>query len=59
MNENFLKAVATVVFGGGAISIAYLLPSEAYMKEIFLALLSAIWVLPPVKSALKSIFEVR
>jgi hypothetical protein len=52
-----LKAIATIVFGGGVIAIAYLMPTQAYLKEIFLALLSAIWVLPAAKTALKAMFK--
>lgn len=47
------KAIATVAFVAGAVLSAIFLPSEPEMPKIFLALLSAIYVLPPVAKALR------
>jgi hypothetical protein len=52
-----LKGVGTVVFTAGVILSKIYLPSEQEITDIFLSLLSAIWVLPPVASALRSMFK--
>jgi hypothetical protein len=46
------KAIATVAFVAGAVLSAIFLPNEPEMPKIFLALLSAIYVLPPVAKKL-------
>ena len=46
------KAIATVAFVAGAVVSAIFLPSQPEMPKIFIALLSAVWVLPPVGRAL-------
>ena len=46
------KAIATVAFVAGAVVSAIFLPSQPEMPKIFIALLSAVWVLPPVGKAL-------
>jgi hypothetical protein len=50
--SNALKGVVTVALIAGAFCSAFFLPGEAVMKDTFLALLSAIWVVPPVARAL-------
>lgn len=50
--SDILKAVATVSFVAGVILTKIFLPAEQELTDIFLALLSAIWVLPPVATAL-------
>ena len=56
MNDNWVKAIATVVFGGGYFGAVWLGLGDI-TANVFLALLSAVWVLPPVKNALKNIFK--
>jgi len=46
------KAIATLAFVAGAVLSAIFLPGQPEMPKIFLALLSAIWVLPPTAKAL-------
>ena len=46
------KAIATVAFVAGAVVSAIFLPEQTEMPKIFIALLSAVWVLPPVGKAL-------
>ena len=53
MNDT-LKAVATASFVAGIILTGIFLPAEKELQYIFISLLSAMWVLPPVKAALKS-----
>ena len=49
-----LKGLATASFVAGIILTGIFLPAEKELQYIFVALLSSIWVLPPVKAALKS-----
>jgi hypothetical protein len=46
------KALVTVALVAGTVLSAIFLPNEGEMPKIFLALLSAIWVLPPAARAL-------
>ena len=50
------KITGTVIFGVGFFASAWFGLGDV-ITDTFLALLSAIWVLPPVKSALKSMFK--
>lgn len=50
--QSLEKAIVTVGLIAGSIISAMYLPNEPEMSKIFLALLSAIWVLPPVARAL-------
>ena len=49
-----LKGIATASFVAGIILTGIFLPEEKELQYIFVSLLSAIWVLPPVKAALKA-----
>jgi len=51
MNDT-LKAVATASFVAGIILTGIFLPAEKELQYIFISLLSAMWVLPPVGKAL-------
>jgi len=53
MNDT-LKAVATASFVAGIILTGIFLPTEKELQYIFISLLSAMWVLPPVKATLKA-----
>jgi hypothetical protein len=50
------KITGTVIFGVGFFASAWFGLGDV-VTDTFLALLSAIWVLPPVGNALKSIFK--
>jgi len=52
-----LKAVATASFVAGIILSGIFLPEEKELQYIFVSLLSAIWVLPPVKDTLRQMFK--
>ena len=52
-----LKGIATASFVAGIILSGIFLPEEKELQYIFVSLLSAIWVLPPVKAALRQMFK--
>jgi hypothetical protein len=50
--EDKSKAIVTGFLVAGIILVAKFIPAEVVIKDIFVALLSAIWVLPPVAKML-------
>ena len=52
-----LKGIATASFVAGIILTGIFLPEEKELQYIFVSLLSAIWVLPPVKATLRQMFK--
>ena len=52
-----LRAVGTIAFVGGAIAVGVMLPSQVELQDTFLALLSALWVIPPVFKTMKAMFR--